>query len=128
MSGGAGIGLARAYDPPQKGEGARLLVDRIWPRGLSKEKLSCDDWIKEAAPSAELRRWFAHDAKKWAAFRARYEAELEERPEAVERCLAWCREGRVTLLFGAKDREHNQAVALRDYLARKLKGEAEARR
>lgn len=111
------ICIARDYDKGGLEDGARILVDRLWPRGLSKNDLDLDDWIKDIAPSAELRKWFDHDLEKWAGFQNRYRAELTDNPEAIERLLTWCRKGRVTLLYGAKDREHNQAVVLRDYLA-----------
>lgn len=114
------IGTARAYDAPDGGSRARLLVDRVWPRGQRNEDLRCDDWIKEVAPSSALRKWFKHDPGKWEQFRDRYRTELDANSEAVERCLVWCRKGPVVLLFGAKDRDHNQAVVLRDYLREAL--------
>jgi uncharacterized protein YeaO (DUF488 family) len=114
------ISIARAYEAPVKGREARLLVDRVWPRGLRKEDLHLDDWIKEVAPSDALRKWFGHDPEKWEAFRERYRAELDREPEAVEKCLDWCRKGPVVLLYGARDEEHNQAVVLRDYLEEAL--------
>jgi uncharacterized protein YeaO (DUF488 family) len=95
---------------------ARLLIDRLWPRGLRKDALALDDWIPEVAPSHALRRWFGHDPAKWEEFQARYRAELDASPDAVERCLAWCRKGPVVLLYGAKDRDHNQAVVLSAWL------------
>lgn len=114
------ISIARVYDHDAKSSGARLSVDRLWPRGVSKEELDYDDWIKEIAPSNDLRKWFGHDPEKWSEFRKRYQTELKENPEAVETCLKWCRRGPVTLLYGAKDTDHNQAVVLRDYLLAKL--------
>jgi uncharacterized protein YeaO (DUF488 family) len=114
------IRIARCYDDPDQTQGERILVDRMWPRGISKEDLKHDDWIREAAPSDELRKWFDHDPDKWDEFRDRYRAELDENPEAVERCLDWCRKGPVTLLYAAKDRDHNQAVVLRDHLRERL--------
>ncbi|WP_322866215.1 DUF488 domain-containing protein [Aquicoccus sp. G2-2] len=116
----ARIHIARVYDDLDGVEGARLLVDRIWPRGIRKEALGHDDWLKDIAPSTELRKRFGHDPDKWQDFRARYRAELDDNPDAVERCLKWCRKGSVTLLYGAKDEAHNQAVVLRDYLRDKL--------
>lgn len=113
---GRRIRIARAYDDLGGIPGARLLVDHVWPRGVRKADLALDDWLRDVAPSAPLRKWFGHDPKKWDAFRSRYRAELKESNEAIERCLAWCRGGPVVLLFGAKDREHNQAVVLREYL------------
>lgn len=116
MSRAADIRIARAYDDLGDIEGARLLVDRVWPRGVSKDQLHLDEWIREVAPSTELRKWFGHDPQKWQAFRDRYRNELDANENAVEKCLDWCRKGPVVLLYGAKDREHNQAVVLRDYL------------
>lgn len=110
------VEIARAYDDTDDLSGALILVDRIWPRGVSKDDLGADDWIKEVAPSDDLRKWFDHDPEKWQEFRKRYIKELEDNTDAVERCLEWCRKGKVTLLFGAKDRDHNQAVVLRDHL------------
>jgi len=96
-------------------------VDRLWPRGVPKERLHLSDWMRDAAPSAELRRWFGHDPKKWLAFRQRYMAELDENLAAVEQCAVWVRKGAVTLLYGAKDREHTHAIVLADYLAHYVK-------
>ena len=115
------IQVARVHDAPGKEKTARLLVDRIWPRGVSKEGLDHDDWIKDVAPSNTLRKWFDHDPQKWGEFRNRYMHELASNPDGVNRCLSWCRISPVTLLYSAKDREHNQAVVLRDYLRQRLK-------
>ncbi|WP_363350462.1 DUF488 family protein [Methylocystis echinoides] len=110
--------LKRVYEPPEQDDGLRVLVDRLWPRGLAKEKAAVDHWAKEAAPSNELRRWFGHLPERWEEFAARYREELE-RPEsqaevaAIRRLL---RESRVTLLFAAHDEERNNAVVLRDVL------------
>jgi len=120
MTSAPDIDLARVHDDVGKTQGARLLVDRVWPRGVSKGDLDLDDWIKEVAPSSDLRKWFGHDADKWEEFRRRYRAELDENEEAVERCLAWCRRGPIILLYGAKDRDHNQAVVLREHLRERL--------
>lgn len=114
------IHLARVYDRDATGSGARLLVDRLWPRGLSKDKLHLDEWIREAGPTTGLRKWFGHDPEKFAEFRKRFENELDANPEVVARLLAWCRKGPVTLLFAAHDEDHNNAVVLRDYLAARL--------
>ncbi|KRW94864.1 DUF488 domain-containing protein [Paracoccus sp. PXZ] len=111
------ISLRRAYDPPLPQEGCKVLVDRIWPRGISRETLGADLWLKEIAPSDELRHWFDHDPQKWPEFRRRYAAELDANPEALRELRALIRKGPVTLLYGARDTEHNNAVALRDYLA-----------
>ena len=113
--------LKRAYDPPAKADGRRVLVDRIWPRGVTKDQLRLDSWLKELAPSTKLRKWFDHDPAKWKAFSDLYFRELDERPEALEQLLAKCREGTVTLVFGAKDIRYNNAVALRMYLERRNK-------
>lgn len=120
MTNAPDIGHARVYDDLDDTQAARLLVDRVWPRGISKDDLALDDWIKEVAPSTELRKWFGHDPDRWDAFRRRYREELDDNEEAVERCLVWCRKGPVVLLYGAKDRDHNQAVVLRAYLRERL--------
>lgn len=120
MTSAPDIDLARVHDDVGKTQGARLLVDRVWPRGVSKGDLDLDDWIKEVAPSADLRKWFGHDADKWEEFRRPYQVELDHNDEALERCLAWCRKGPVVLLFGAKGRDHNQAVVLREHLRERL--------
>lgn len=108
--------VKRVYDAPAGDDGRRVLVDRVWPRGLSKDKAQLDEWLKDIAPSSSLRKWFGHDPEKWEAFRARYAEELAEKGELVNRLRDMAREGRVTLLFAAKDTEHNNAVALRDHL------------
>ncbi len=113
------IDIARAYDEAGAGR-ARLLVDRVWPRGIPKEDLEHDDWIREIAPASELRKWFDHDAETWDGFRKRYREELDTNGAAVERCLGWCRKGPVTLLFAAKHREHNLTVILRDCLVKRI--------
>lgn len=114
------IQVKRVYEKPAKGDGARILVDRLWPRGLKKEELDLEVWLKEVAPSDSLRRWFGHKPSKWKEFRPRYFAELEDKPETWQPILQLARRGDVTLLHSAKDSEHNNAVALRDYLIRKL--------
>ena len=110
--------LKRAYKEPEPDDGFRVLVDRLWPRGVAKDKAQIDLWLKEIAPSTELRQWFQHDPQKWAEFRKRYFAELDHAPEAVALLAKQARQGKVTLVYGAKDEMHNQAVALADYLAR----------
>lgn len=110
------IGVSRAYDPPAASDGRRVLVDRIWPRGVSKNELRLDAWLKELAPSAALRKWFGHDPARWEAFKERYFRELDERSDALDQLAALCREGTVTLVFGARDVSHNNAVALSEYL------------
>ncbi|MGC8549738.1 MAG: DUF488 domain-containing protein [Acidobacteriaceae bacterium] len=111
------IHLKRTNEPAERGDGVRLLVDRLWPRGIRKDALKLDAWLKEVAPSTELRKWFAHDPAKWDEFQRRYFAEVDARPEVLEPLLAAVRQGPVTLLYSAHDTEHNQAVALSRYLA-----------
>lgn len=104
--------LKRVYEPPDPSDGHRILVDRLWPRGLSKEKAAVDEWMKEIAPSTDLRKWFAHDPEKWPEFQRRYKAELRERGEDVRSIASRASRGPVTLVFGARDEEHNDAVVL----------------
>lgn len=123
MEGGAAvIKVKRVYDPVEPDDGKRFLVERLWPRGIKKEALAMDGWLKEVAPSDRLRRWFGHDPKKWEEFRRRYFAELEAHPEAWRPLLDAARAGNVTLLFSARDLIHNNAVALQVFLEEKLKG------
>ena len=115
------IKLKRAYDASDSTDGARYLVERLWPRGVKKDDLPLDGWLKDVAPSTELRRWFAHDPAKWPEFRRRYFAELKEHPEALEPLLAAARKKHpVTLVYSARDTEHNAAVALKDHLEQLL--------
>ncbi len=108
--------LKRAYDAPASGDGFRVLVDRLWPRGVSKEDAALDRWMKEVAPSDNLRRWFDHDPEKWDEFRRRYRDELKGRDEEVAFLKEKSEEGTLTLVYAAKDTEHNNAVVLKDYL------------
>ena len=117
------IQIKRVYEPHATADGARFLVERLWPRGVTKASLEMDAWLKDTAPSTELRRWFDHDPEKWVEFKRRYVAELDVHPDAWKPILARARRGRVTLLYSAHDVEHNNAVVLRDFLERKLKGE-----
>ena len=110
------IRLKRAYQPASKDDGYRILVDRLWPRGLSKQDANVDLWIKEIAPSTELRKWFKHDPAKWDEFRQRYNQELDSQPEAVKQLVDLVKQQRATLIYGAKNEEFNQAVALKEYL------------
>lgn len=110
-----GIELHRVYDAAPTA-GARLLVDRLWPRGVAKADLALDDWIREAAPSDDLRHWFHADPTRWPEFVDRYTAELDRAPDAVARLLGWWAKGPVTLLFSARDPAQNNATVLRDYL------------
>ena len=112
--------VKRAYEPPASDDGYRVLVDRLWPRGLSKQAAAVDEWLKDIAPSAELRRWFGHDPERWAEFKVRYSEELRspERSAALERLREAARtRGSVTLLFAARDTTHNHAVALLEVLS-----------
>ncbi len=111
--------LKRAYEPPARGDGTRILVDRLWPRGLKKDTAALDHWFKEIAPSTELRQWFAHDLERWSEFRRRYARELRTQAEQLESIRALARRGTVTLVYAARDEEHNDAVVLHDIL---LKG------
>ena len=112
------VQIKRAYAPPAPEDGMRILIDRLWPRGVSKEALALDHWNKELAPSTELRQWFGHDPAKWPEFQRRYAAELDANPGPVAELRAMIARGPVTLLFAAHDAQHNNAVALRAYLMR----------
>ncbi len=111
------IRLKRAYDPPSADDGIRILVDRLWPRGLKRDAAKVELWLKDVAPSAELRRWFGHDPARWPEFQQRYRTELAQKPQALATLHDLMKSGRaVTLLFAAKDLERNNAVVLRDFL------------
>ena len=118
------IQIKRSYAEPDSDDGIRILVDRIWPRGIKKEHLKPDEWLKEIAPSDDLRKWFGHDVGKWGEFQKRYFAELDDRPETWKPVLERARKGKVTFLFSAKDEEHNNAVALKAYLEKQLNQES----
>ncbi len=122
------IQVKRVYEPASKSDGARFLVERLWPRGIKKESLQVEAWLREVAPSAELRSWFQHDPARWEEFRRRYFQELQQRPEVWEALLTRARRGRVTLVYSAHDTEHNNAVALKEFLDKKLKGKAAVRK
>lgn len=122
------IQLRRAYEPPTAADGRRILVDRIWPRGLTKQKAHIDDWLKDAAPSNELRRWFGHDPTKWEEFQRRYREELGADPAALGPLLEAARSGPLTLLYGAKDEQHNQAIVLKEILKERLRATTGAER
>ena len=115
------IQVKRAYEEPGKDDGERFLVERLWPRGVKKANLDVEAWLKDVAPSNELRQWFQHDPAKWEEFRRRYFRELEKHPEAWQPLLARARRGRVTLVYSAHDTEHNNAIALKEFLDRKIK-------
>lgn len=112
------IKLKRAYDKPAKDDRFRILVDRLWPRGVKKEQAAIDLWLKDVAPSAELRKWFGHDPAKWEQFRERYWAELEQKRDLIDLLKQRSKEGTITLVYAARDEEHNDAVALKMFLER----------
>lgn len=116
------IRVKRAYDPVSRNDGTRFLVERLWPRGVSKAKLRVGAWLKDAGPSTELRRWFSHDPQKWRAFRRRYFRELDARPQAWQPIVAAARHGTVTLVYSSHDIQHNNAIALQEYMQLKLHG------
>ena len=115
-----GLQNKRVYEPSAPEDGTRLLVDRLWPRGIKKEKLQLAGWLKEVAPSASLCKWFHHDPARWKEFQRRYEVELEAIPNAWQPILQAARDGKVTLLFASKDEVHNNAAVLKTFLERKL--------
>ncbi|MGB9028919.1 MAG: DUF488 domain-containing protein [Acidobacteriaceae bacterium] len=108
--------IKRVYEEPSKDDGKRILVDRLWPRGLTKEKAKVDLWLKDVAPSNELRKWFAHDPKKWPEFQRKYVEELEAQTAPLATLRHEASQGPVTLLYGARDEQHNEAVVLLDLL------------
>ncbi|AZO09286.1 MULTISPECIES: DUF488 domain-containing protein [unclassified Mesorhizobium] len=110
------IAVKRIYEAPDKADGQRVLVDRIWPRGVAKKDAALALWLKEVAPSDALRKWFGHDPERWAEFQKRYRVELDRNEEAVAELRGLLRNGKVTLLYGAHDEAHNNAVALAEYL------------
>lgn len=110
------IHLKRIYDPIEDRDGYRVLVDRLWPRGVSKRDAAIDLWLKEAAPSTALRQWFNHESEKWNEFKVGYFAELDDHRPILQQLLKAANEGNVTLIYSSRDKEHNQAVALREYL------------
>ena len=110
--------IKRVYEKPKKEDGKRILVDRLWPRGLTKEKASIDLWLKDIAPTTELRKWFGHDPSKWKKFQAKYHQELNNNKEQVSILCEQLKKGVVTLVYGAKDEEHNEAFVLKEWLRR----------
>ena len=112
--------LKRAYEPKAASDGQRILIDRLWPRGLSKRKVAIDDWMKELAPSADLRRWFAHDPRKWVEFQKRYKLELRTQADLLDKIAKRALRGRVTLIYGARDEAHNDAVVLSAVIRRRI--------
>lgn len=112
------IGVKRAYEQPAKSDGYRVLVDRLWPRGVSKADAAIDEWMKDIAPSAALRKWYGHDPDKWSEFKRRYARELKRHQDLVAGLRDRANKGRVTLVYAAKDTEHNNAEVLREYLTK----------
>ena len=110
------IKIKRAYESPSSDDGYRILVDRLWPRGISKEKAKVDFWPKELAPSTELRHWYGHDPEKWAEFKSRYFAELDGNPELVNELLDYVDKGTVTFVYSSKEQRLNNAIALKEYV------------
>jgi len=122
------IKLKRVYEAASRDDGVRILVERLWPRGIKKAALKLDTWLKDVAPSDGLRQWFGHEPKKWNGFRDRYFAELEANPQTWESVARAARRGRVTLIYSSRDMEHNNAVALKDYLEDKMRRGATRKR
>jgi uncharacterized protein YeaO (DUF488 family) len=110
------IKIKRAYESPSDTDGHRILVDRLWPRGISKEKAKVDFWPKELSPSTKLRHWYGHDSKKWPEFKSRYYAEFESNPELLNELLEYVYKGPVTFVYGSKEQRLNNAVALKEYV------------
>lgn len=115
------IRIKRVYDPPQESDGVRILVDRLWPRGLRKERAAITRWLKDIAPSSELRKWFGHDPARWAEFSRRYRSELARNHDAIAKLAELSKGDPVTLLYAAHDTEHNHALVLADYICRHRK-------
>lgn len=120
--------LKRVYEPPAHSDGRRILVDRLWPRGLSRKNAAVDEWMKDVAPSAELRRWFGHDPQKWPEFKRRYKHELRAHADLVRGITARASRGTVTLVYGARDEAHNDAVVLAGVIRARVRRAANAAR
>lgn len=118
------VRIKKIHDGAAAGDGARVLVERLWPRGVSKQAAALDSWEKEVSPSPELRKWYGHDPEKWPEFQTRYRAELAEKEDALAPLLQQARQGRLTLLFSTRDTERNSAAVLREVLVEKLRREA----
>ncbi len=115
------IKLKRAYEDASSDDGLRILVDRLWPRGLTKERAAVDLWLKEVAPSTELRKWFDHDPAKWKEFKVRYRKELREKKDAITLLMQHAKEQTVTLVYGARDEEHNEALVLKSIIDSRMR-------
>lgn len=113
--------IKRVYEPASRSDGRRILIDRLWPRGLKKEKADIDEWMKDLAPSSGLRKWFGHDPGKWREFKKRFHAELDLKKDAVDDLIEMTRQGTVTLLYGSKEEHFNNAAALKEYLEARKK-------
>ena len=112
------ITIKRVYEKPAKSDGFRILVERLWPRGLTKEKARVDLWLKEVGPSPELRKWYSHDVEKWTEFKRRYTKELKDKTDLLDEIKTHAKKGKVTFIYAAHDEEHNSALVLRDFLKR----------
>ncbi|SEL26285.1 DUF488 domain-containing protein [Nitrosovibrio tenuis] len=112
----ANVKLKRAYDPPESADGVRILVDRLWPRGVKKDNAAIDQWMKEVAPSADLRKWFGHDPERWDEFYERYAKEVSQQPDQLQKLRELARKGPITLVYSAHDEAHNNAIALKDMI------------
>ena len=110
------IKLKRAYEPPASDDGTRILIDRLWPRGVKRADAAIDEWMKDIAPSTGLRKWFGHDPARWQEFRRRYQSEIRQHPDEFDRLRTLAQNGRITLVFSAHDEAHNDAVVLKDLL------------
>jgi uncharacterized protein YeaO (DUF488 family) len=113
------VRLKRAYEPAAVDDGTRILIDRLWPRGISKERAAVDQWMKDIAPSTQLRKWFGHDPARWEEFRRRYAKEVRQHADLLEQLRALARQGQITLVYSARDEKHNDAVELRELILRK---------
>lgn len=112
----ANVKLKRAYEPPAAGDGTRILVDRLWPRGVTKKRAAIDQWMKDIAPTTELRKWFSHDPARWDEFRRRYAKEVHQNAALLDRLRSLARHGPITLVYSAHDEQHNDAVELRELI------------
>jgi uncharacterized protein YeaO (DUF488 family) len=112
------VNLKRAYEPPAPDDGTRILIDRLWPRGISKERAAIDQWMKDISPSTELRKWFGHDPARWNEFRRRYAQEVHKNSDLLDHLRSLARQGPITLVYSAHDEKHNDAVELRELILR----------